>query len=70
MNGRHLTLRLNQDFGASRKVVRTVWWNAGALAADLAAGMCLDVIIEPKINTWNGRTSVEGEIKDVRVCEV
>lgn len=69
-NGRHLTLRLHQDLGASRKVVRTVWWDAGALAADLAAGMRLDVVIEPKINTWNGRTSVEGEIKDVRVCEV
>ena len=69
-NGRHLTLRLHQDHGPKRTVVRTVWWGAGALAADLAAGMKLDAIIEPKINTWNGRTSVEGELKDVRLCEV
>ena len=69
-NGRHLSLRLHQDDGRRRCVVRTVWWGAGALAADLAAGMRLDAIIEPKINTWNGRTTVEGELKDVRICEV
>ena len=57
-------------FFTSRTVVRTVWWGAGALAADLATGMRLDAVIEPKINTWNGRTTVEGELKDVRVCEV
>ena len=69
-NGRHLSLRLQQDDGRKRCVVRTVWWGAGALAADLAAGMRLDAVIEPKINTWNGRTTIEGELKDVRVCEV
>ncbi|MHC4711144.1 MAG: hypothetical protein ACYTA3_12175 [Planctomycetota bacterium] len=32
--------------------------------------MRLDVVIEPKINAWNGRETVEGMIRDVRVCEV
>lgn len=69
-NGKHLSLRLRQDDSKSRSTLRAVWWNAGNLASDLAAGMHIDVVIEPKINVWNGRTSVEGELKDVRLCEV
>ena len=44
-----------------------VWFGAGSLAADLSAGMAIDAVIEPKINTWQGRTSVEGIVSDVRV---
>ena len=69
-NGKHLSLRLRQDDSNSRSTLRAVWWNAGNLASDLAAGMHIDVVIEPKINVWNGRTSVEAELKDVRLCEV
>jgi single-stranded-DNA-specific exonuclease len=69
-NGRHLTLRLQVDDGARRRSLRTVWFGAGARAEDLASGMHLDVVIEPKINAWNGRESVEGIIRDVRVCEI
>ena len=68
-NGRHLALSLRQDEPTGRRWLRCVWWNAGALAADLAAGMCLDAIIEPKVNTYNGRTNVEAELRDVRLCE-
>jgi single-stranded-DNA-specific exonuclease len=68
-NGRHLTLRLQVDDGARRRSLRTVWFGAGARADDLASGMRLDAVIEPKINAWNGR-SVEGMIRDVRICEI
>ena len=43
-------------------------------AAELLAGWCreqpvrgmtVDVVIVPKINEWNGRTNVEGEVRDV-----
>ena len=68
-NGRHLALSLRQDEPTGRRWLRCVWWNAGALAADLAAGMCLDAIIEPKVNTYNGRTNVEAELRDVRICQ-
>ncbi|MHC4590382.1 MAG: single-stranded-DNA-specific exonuclease RecJ, partial [Planctomycetota bacterium] len=54
-NGRHLTLRLQVDDGARRRSLRTVWFGAGARADDLASGMRLDAVIEPKINAWNGR---------------
>ena len=69
-NGRHLTLRLQVDDGARRRSLRTVWFGAGSRAGDLASGMQLDAVIEPKINAWNGRESVEGIVRDVRICEV
>jgi single-stranded-DNA-specific exonuclease len=69
-NGRHLTLRVQAGDGARRRILRTVWFGAGDRAADLASGMRLDAVIEPKINAFNGRESVEGVIRDVRICEI
>ncbi len=63
-NGRHLTLNLRGD---GRRRLRLVWFSAGSLAADLAKGMRVDAVIEPKVNHFNGRTSVEGIVRDVRV---
>jgi len=67
--GRHLMMRVRDDVNGQRQVMRGVWWNRGALANDLAVGMHLDMVVEPKINHFNGRTSVEVEVKDVRVSE-
>lgn len=67
-NGKHLALRLRQD-DPTRTTMRVVWWNAGELAGDLAAGMPLDVLVQPKINSWNNKVTVEGELRDVRVRE-
>jgi single-stranded-DNA-specific exonuclease len=67
-NGRHLSVRLRQDGLTERRSVRAVWWNAGDKASAIAAGMTLDVAIEPKINVWQGRMSVEAEIQDIRIC--
>ncbi len=67
-HGRHLTLTLRSDGGRDRWL-RLVWFSAGSRAADLAAGMRLEAVIEPKVNAWNGRTSVEGIVQDVRVVE-
>jgi single-stranded-DNA-specific exonuclease len=68
-NGRHLSVRLRQNINGQWKWMRCVWWGAGSHAGDLAAGMRLDIAIEPRINTWNGQTNVEAELQDVRVCE-
>ena len=68
-NGRHLSFRVRQDDGRERRIIRAVWWGAGHLAGDIASGMTLDVAIEPKINEWNGRVSVEAEVRDIRLCE-
>ena len=50
-----------------RRSLRAVWWKAGGLVEQIAAGMRMDVAIEPKINAWQGRVNVEGEIRDVVV---
>jgi single-stranded-DNA-specific exonuclease len=67
--GAHLSLNLKLDGAGARRWMRAVWWRRGSLACDLAAGMSLDIAIEPKINHYNGRTTVEGEISDVRILE-
>ena len=68
-NGKHLSLRLRQDHEGGRRWMRGVWWSAGERASDLAAGAHLDLAIEPKLNEWNGQTSVEAEIRDIRFAE-
>lgn len=68
-HGKHLMLRFRQDVNGQRRVMRGVWWNRGSLANDLAVGMHLDAVIEPKVNHFNGRTSVEAEVRDVCVRE-
>lgn len=68
-NGRHLSLRLRQSVNDRWQTMRSVWWGAGNLGADLAAGMCVDAAIEPRLNDWNGRVTVEAEVKDVHVRE-
>ncbi len=63
--GRHLQLRFRQDRDGRRRLVRGVWWNAGSLATRLATGMRLDIVIEPRVNEWRGRVTVEGIVRDV-----
>jgi single-stranded-DNA-specific exonuclease len=69
--GKHLQMRVKQDGaqGRGQNWIRAVWWSAGQRANDLAPGMRLDLAIEPRLNEWNGRCSVEAQLCDVRVCE-
>jgi single-stranded-DNA-specific exonuclease len=65
--GKHLALRLLQDDHGRRRMIRCLWWGEGSRAVDFAAGMKLEAAIEPKINTWKGRSTVEAEIRDLRL---
>jgi single-stranded-DNA-specific exonuclease len=65
--GRHIALRIRPSNGQRGPVLRSVWWNASDVAGQLAAGMRLDAVIEPKLNRYAGTVSVEGEVKDVRI---
>jgi hypothetical protein len=64
-----LSLRTWSEINGRRSWLRSVWWQGGKHAADLASGMRLDLAIEPKINTWDGRMNIEATIHDVRICE-
>jgi len=44
-----------------------MWWRGAEQADHVAAGQQIDLVVEPKLNHFNGRTSVEAEIRDVRV---
>ncbi len=69
-NGRHLSFRVRDDSpDGNRSQLRAVWWSAGSRAVDLAPGMTIDLALQPKLNTWQGRTTVEAEIKDLRIVE-
>ncbi|MHC4997008.1 MAG: single-stranded-DNA-specific exonuclease RecJ, partial [Planctomycetota bacterium] len=59
---RHLNLTVQQD----NQSIRCVGWSMGDLARRLPAGVGIDLIVEPTLNTYQGRTTVELIIKDLR----
>ena len=61
--GKHLSLQLRQGDAT----IRAVAWNKGDLADDLPAGVTVDIVFQPSINTWQGRRSAEMHIVDLRV---
>lgn len=61
--GRHLAIQLTQA-GTS---LRGICWQAGEMAEKVARAERLDIAIRPKINTFNGRQSVEVEIVDIHI---
>ncbi len=66
-NGRHLTLTLRSQSPGENRWIRGVWFGAGDLAPNFAAGVRLDAVVEPKINAFNGLRSVEAELRDVLI---
>ncbi|MCC7145708.1 MAG: DHH family phosphoesterase [Phycisphaeraceae bacterium] len=60
--GAHLKLLL----GGSRRGIGAVGFHLGHLADQLAAGMALDLLFEPKVSTYLGQMQMELHIKDIR----
>jgi len=63
--GAHLSLHLRQDTGGP---IRVVAWNWSRHGEGLCAGVEIDVLIEPKLSSWQGRTRVEPVLVDLRIC--
>jgi len=59
--GKHLALMVR----SGGRGLRLVAWNWGDRRADLRSGMRIDAVVCPKINTWNGRSNVEAEVRDL-----
>jgi len=59
--GKHLTLMVRQG----RATVRGIAFNRGEFARRLWQGQTLDLAVRPKLNRFNGRTSVELEVVDL-----
>lgn len=62
-HGRHISMHARQR----QRSLRMIGWNMGAQREMLRVGTALDVIITPTINTWNGRSNIEAEIRDLRI---
>ncbi len=65
MKERHMKLTLA---GGNGRTFAAVGWGMSRRAAELEPGMKLRVAGSPFLNTWNGRTSVEVEMKDFQVA--
>jgi len=65
--GNHLSLRIESGSGVDRASMRLVAFGWGEHASKLVPGSTLDVVVTPKLNTWQGRTSVEADVRDIRV---
>ncbi len=63
-NGRHLDFLVKSNGRTSR----AVWWNAASMAPQMASGSDVDLVVDPKLNHWNGRTTVEIEVLDARLA--
>lgn len=65
----HLSLLIKSTASrAEARTVRVVGWKWAENRDRLAAGVAIEAVVYPKLNTWNGRTRVEPELADLRVC--
>lgn len=62
-SGDHLQLLVRQG----QATMKCIAFNAGHWFDRLQSGACLDIAAEPTLNQYNGRLSVELEVKDLRL---
>ncbi len=60
--GDHLQLQVRQN----GTTIKGIAFNTGHLADQLTPGTKVDLAVEPGLNHWNGRTSVEVQVRDIR----
>ena len=60
--GDHLQLYVRQG----QRIVKCIAFGYGPMDAQLPVGRRIDLAVEPRINEYNGRTSVELEVKDLQ----
>jgi len=61
--GEHLQLQVRDGTGQ----MRCIGFNYGKMFDQLHAGVKIDLAVEPLINEYNGRSSVELGVKDLKV---
>jgi single-stranded-DNA-specific exonuclease len=64
--GNHLSFRVGSR-DQTGPMLRVVAWNWARYMDQIPAGAPVEIIIEPKISTWNGNTRVEPVLVDLRV---
>ena len=64
-DGRHLKVFIAQG---ERRLACMIW-NQGPYADAFAVGRSLDAVIKLKVNRWQGRRTVEGEMVDFNLAK-
>ncbi|MBL4698703.1 MAG: single-stranded-DNA-specific exonuclease RecJ [Phycisphaerales bacterium] len=64
--GSHLSMRVGSRTQAG-PMIRVVAWNWARHLVHIPGGAPVEMIVEPKISTWNGNTRVEPVLVDLRV---
>ncbi len=62
--GDHLQLYVRQG----RQSMKAIAFGAGEWFDKLQPGVRLNLAVEPTVNEWNGRTTVELDVKDLQIC--
>ncbi|MCZ6631975.1 MAG: single-stranded-DNA-specific exonuclease RecJ [bacterium] len=65
--GQGAHLKMSVDTGA--RVCDAIWWRQGDLVYELSSGDCVDLAFELGANTWQGKTTVQMMVEDMRRCE-
>lgn len=63
-SGEHVQLRLRQG----ESLMKGIAFKFGKMAGELRRGRRIDIAVEPQLNTFNGRTSVEVQVLDIRLA--
>ena len=63
-NADHLQFRVRQGNGSP---IKCIAFKFGEMAGQLRKGMRLDLAVEPMLNTFNGYSTVELQVRDIRV---
>lgn len=62
------TFRMDVRLPGLYRPLKAVWFSHGDWADKITGGDEVDIAYTPTINTWNGRTSVELSLHDIRVA--
>lgn len=68
-SGKHISLMLNEKEPGDGRALRVVGWDWAKHLGEFAVGRPFECIIEPKISRWNGRSSPEAVLVDVRFTQ-
>ncbi|MCC6676327.1 MAG: single-stranded-DNA-specific exonuclease RecJ [Phycisphaerales bacterium] len=62
---KHVSWRIRQD----TRLIRLIGWNWAEQDNLPRRGARIDAVITPRLNVWNGLTSVEAELHDLRILD-
>ncbi len=63
--GQHVKFWLKEE--DTKKTFQAMWWGAKNYLKDISVGQIIDLVYTPKLNHWNGNTSITYIIYDIKI---